>query len=195
MAETPDIDCGAGGAGRSDMASDVSRLDAWFVAEVLPLESVLIRFLRRIWRNENDIRDLCQDVYVEIYQAAQKEIPASTRAMSFAIARNVVVERIRREQIVSIEAVADLDVLGIAVDEPGPERAAMARQDLHRLQAVLGQLPEDWRTAVLLRKIDGLSPREIASRMGVGERTAFRYLSSGLALLTDLFQADTGKSP
>lgn len=174
------------------MASDVSRVDAWFVAEVLPLEPVLIRFLRRIWRNENDIRDLCQDVYVEIYQAAQKEIPASARAMSFAIARNVVVERVRREQIVSIEAMADLDVLGIAVDEPGPDRAAMARQDLHRLQTALGQLPDDWRAAVLMRKIDGLSPREIAVRMGVGERTAFRYLSSGLAMLADLFHDDSG---
>jgi len=178
------------------MASNVSRVDAWFVAEVLPLEPVLIRFLRRIWRNENDIRDLCQDVYVEIYQAAQKEIPASARAMSFAVARNVVVERVRREQIVSIEAMADLDVLGIAVDEPGPDRAAMARQDLHRLQRALGQLPEDWRAAVLMRKIDGLSPREIAARMGVGERTAFRYLSSGLAMLADLFHDDSGgKAP
>jgi len=178
------------------MASDASRVDAWFVAEVLPLEPVLIRFLRRIWRNENDIRDLCQDVYVEIYQAAQKEIPASARAMSFAIARNVVVERVRREQIVSIEAMADLDVLGIAVDEPGPDRAAMARQDLHRLQLALGQLPEDWRAAVLMRKIDGLSPREIAVRMGVGERTAFRYLSCGLAMLADLFHDDSGgKAP
>ena len=119
-------------------------------------------------------------------------IPASARAMSFAIARNVVVERVRREQIVSIEAMADLDVLGIAVDEPGPDRAAMARQDLHRLQLALGQLPEDWRAAVLMRKIDGLSPREIAMRMGVGERTAFRYLSSGLAMLADLFHDDSG---
>lgn len=176
------------------MASDVSRLDAWFTAEVLPLEPVLIRFLRRIWRNENDIRDLCQDVYVEIYQAAQKELPASARAMSFAIARNVVADRVRREQIVSIEAMADLDVLGIAIDEPGPDRAAMARQDLHRLQAALARLPEDWRAAVLMRKIDSLSPREIATRMGVGERTAFRYLSSGLEMLADLFHDDGGKS-
>jgi RNA polymerase sigma-70 factor (ECF subfamily) len=173
------------------MASNVSRVDAWFVAEVLPLEPVLIRFLRRIWRNESDIRDLCQDVYVEIYQAAAKEIPASASALSFAIARNLVVERIRREQIVSIEAVADLDVLGIAVDEPGPDRTVMARQDLHRLQAALDRLPQDWRAAVLMRKLEGLSPREIALRLGIGERTAFRYLSSGLAMLADLFHDDT----
>ncbi len=179
------------------MASDVLRVDAWFIAEVLPLESVLIKFLRRIWRNESDIRDLCQDVYVEIYQAARKEIPASARAMTFTIARNVVVERIRREQIVSIEAVADPDELGIAMDEPGPDRATMARQDLYRLQAALERLPEDWRAAVLMRKVDGLSPREIAMRLGIGERTAFRHLSSGLAMLADLFHDDTfpGRKP
>ncbi len=185
MAETLDTK-DSDGTGRTQ-ASELSRLDAWFVREVLPLESVLLRFLRRGWRNESDIRDLCQDVYVEVYETARKELPASAKAITFAIARNVLVERIRREQIVSIEAVADLDILGISVDEPGPDRVVMAREDLHRLQGALKHLPQEWREVVIMRKIQGLSPREIAIRMGIGERTVFRHLSLGLAMLTDLF--------
>src|SRR6185437_14527106 len=51
------------------------------------------------------IKDLCQDVYVEVYEAAHAEIPQSAKAFVFAVARNILVDRIRREQIVSIEAV------------------------------------------------------------------------------------------
>lgn len=175
---------------RPQLAVKASKVDSWFAQEVLPLEPALLKFMRRGWRNESDIRDLCQDVYVEVYETAQREIPLSAKAFTFAVARNVLVDRIRREQIVSIEAVADPEVLGISVDEPGPDRTAIARQDLRRLQAALERLPESWRKAVIMRKVEGLSPREIAIRMGVAERTAFLHLASGLAMLADLFQDD-----
>lgn len=175
---------------RRKSASRTSDADVWFVREILPLETALLGFMRRGWRNENDIRDLCHDVYVEVYETARKEIPESARAFAFAVARNVLIDRIRREQIVSIEAVADPEILGISTDDPGPDRTAIARQDLRRLQAALERLPESWRKAVVMRKVDGLSPREIATRLGISERTAFLHLSSGLAMLTDLFQDD-----
>ena len=47
-----------------------------------------------------------------------------------------------------IEAVADLEALGVSVDEPGPERAAIARQDLRKLQAALERLPARWQEVV-----------------------------------------------
>lgn len=131
---------------------------------------------------------------MEIYEAAQKEIPASAGAFTFAIARNVLVDRIRREQIVSIEAVADLEVLGISVDEPGPDRSAMARQDLRRLQAALDRLPERWRDAVVMRKVEGLSLPEIAARMGIAERTVSQHLTSGIVALTNQFHNDHSDS-
>ena len=48
---------------------DPERLDAWFVGEVLPLEPDLMRFLRRNWRNESDVADLRQELYVRLYDA------------------------------------------------------------------------------------------------------------------------------
>jgi len=184
MAETPD------NRDEPGFVADSANVDAWFVREVLPLESALRKFLRRGWRNESDIRDLCQDVYMEIYKAAQKELPASASAFTFAVARNVLVDRVRREQIVSIEAVADLEVLGISVDEPGPDRSVMARQDLRRLQAALDRLPERWREAVIMRKVEGRSLPEIAARMGIAERTVSQHLTSGIVSLANQFHVD-----
>lgn len=90
----------------TDMAAP--ELDAWFAREVLPLEAILVQFLKRNWRNKSDIADLLQDVYVGVYEAAQKKIPESARAFVFTAARNVLVSRARRERIVPFEAVADM---------------------------------------------------------------------------------------
>ncbi|HVP85706.1 MAG TPA: sigma-70 family RNA polymerase sigma factor [Rhizomicrobium sp.] len=187
MAETPDNHFDRAEALEISVAS---RLDDWFVAEVLPLETSLRKFLRRGWRNEADIRDLCQDVYVAVYEAAAREIPTSARAFVFTVARNVVADRVRRAQIVPIEAVADLEALGVTVDEPGPERTAIARQDLRKLQAALERLPQRWREVVVMRKVQGLSLPEIVTRLGIAERTVSQHLTSGIAALANIFHDD-----
>lgn len=131
--------------------------DVWFVREVLPLEAALMQFLRRSWRNRADVDDLCQEVYMRVYEAAKERIPDPVRPFVFATARNLIINRVRREQIVAIETIADLEALNIAADEPGPDRNAMAREELRRLQAALDNLPPRCRQAVILKKIEGLA--------------------------------------
>ena len=72
MVETPETsreDADLRHAGAAMTASDVK---AWFVREVLPLEAALMQFLRHNWRNNSDIDDLRQEVYVRVYEAAQQ---------------------------------------------------------------------------------------------------------------------------
>jgi RNA polymerase sigma-70 factor (ECF subfamily) len=188
MTEAPGDHCNPEGHRGTDvMASDVN---AWFVREVLPLEASLLKFLRRGWRNESDIKDLCQDVYVEIYEAARTEIPKAARAFTFSVARNVLIDRIRQAHIVPIDAVADPEELGIALDEPGPDRTAMGRQELRRLQFALERLSPRLREALVMRKIEGLTRPEIAVRMGIAERTVSQHLASGVVALAALFHSE-----
>lgn len=163
-------------------AADVN---AWFVREVLPLEAGLIRFLSRRWRNQKDVEDLLQDVYMRVYEAAQKELPHPARPFVFTVARNLLINRSRREHVVAIQSVADVDLLNVFDEEPGPERNVMAREELVRLQEALDQLPPRAREAVILRKIEGLSRREIAERMGITEQTVNRHLTDGMYALTE----------
>jgi RNA polymerase sigma factor (sigma-70 family) len=164
-----------------------SAVNAWFVREVLPLEASLMRFLRRGWRKDGDLEDLCHDVYVRVYQAAAKEIPHPAKPFVFSVARNLLINRVRREHVVSIEAVADPDTLGVALDEPGPDRNVMARQELHLLQAALNRLPSRWREVVIMKKVEGLSRPEIAARLGIAEATVSQHLAAGMAALADIF--------
>lgn len=170
-------------------------VDLWFAREVLPLEAVLVQFFRRNWRNQSDIADLLQDVYVSVYEAAQNRIPDSARQFTFTTARNLLISRARRDRIVLFEAVADMETLGAAADTPGPEQSVMARDELLRLQAGLNSLPTRSREAFILRQIEGLSRREIAQRMGISETTVRWHLSEGLRVLTDIMygkSADAG---
>jgi RNA polymerase sigma factor (sigma-70 family) len=197
MAETPQNGREGDGNGH-ETGLLASRVNAWFVREVLPLEAALKRYLRHGWRSETDIGDMCQDVFVRSLESARREIPRSTKPFVFSIARNLLIDRLRKDQIVSIDAVADLDSFGLATDEPAPDRSAMARQELRRLQAALSNLPQRWRDAIVMQKIEGLSRREVAARMGVAEITVAQHLASGIAALAEQFHnesSDFGNAP
>ena len=190
MAETLDTSHESTDLLRPVAALAACEVDVWFAHEVLPLEAALVQFLRHNWRNKSDIADLLQDVYVRVYEAALKQIPESARAFVFATARNLLINRVRREQIIPIEAVADLDALGVAMDEPGPDRSVIARDELRRLQDVLDRLPRRSREAIVMKQVEGLSRREIATRMGVTEKTVKWHLNEGVRELADILYGE-----
>ena len=170
--------------------TSMSAADDWFDREVLPLETLLMQFLERNWRNPSDIPDFRQDVYVRVYEAALNEIPENTRQFVLTTARNLLIDRARHERVVPIEAAADLEDLGAAADFPGPERIVAARDELRHLQAALDRLPPRCREAIVLRRIRGLSRSEIAQRMGITEFSVSRYLSRGICTLADILHGE-----
>jgi RNA polymerase sigma factor (sigma-70 family) len=167
-----------------------SELDNWFVGNVLPLEASLMRFLRRNWREESDMLDLRQDIYVRIYESAARGLPELVKPFVFATARNLLIDRARHAKIVLIETIADLDTLELWVDELSPERHASGRMELRQLQQALEHLPPRCRLVVELRKIEGLSQREVAARLGITEDTVERQVANGMRALADALLAE-----
>ena len=159
----------------------------WFIREVLPFEPVLMRYLRRNWRRKDDIPDLRNDIYVQIYESALKQIPDKPRQFVISTARNLLVDRFRREHIVPIEAVADLDALQATLEISDPERTLVARDELRRLQGLLEHLPPRTREVIVMRRIEGLSRPEISARLGISEETISAHVTAGMRLLTEMF--------
>lgn len=108
------------GLGGQNVSGPEPDLHAWFVREVLPLEAALRGYLRNNRQSSADISDLLQDIYVRVYEAARKERPVSTRAFVFTTAHNLLVNRVKREKIVPLTAVENLEALGIASEAPAP---------------------------------------------------------------------------
>jgi RNA polymerase sigma-70 factor (ECF subfamily) len=179
---------GSAGLAPADTNDAVARADAWFAREILPLEVSLMQFLQHNWRLKNEIPDLRQEVYTRVYESAVKRIPEKPKHFLFATARNLLIDRARQARVIPIDAASDLDALDPASDTPGPDQIVMARDELRRLQAALEKLSPRCREAVVLGRIQGLSRREIASRMGVTEGTAAQYLAEGICALVEHLQ-------
>lgn len=163
-----------------------SELDAWFIREVLPLEAALMRYLRRNWREEGDLADLRQDVYVRVYDAARQGIPKQAKPFVFSTARNLLIDLVRRSRVISIETVADLELSNVSTEEVSPEQQVIARAELRQLQAALDRLPPRCREVVVMRKIDGISQREVAFRLGIAEDTVEKHVAKGARMLADI---------
>lgn len=169
-------------------------LDSWFKREILQHEAALLRCLARVWPRKHEIQDLRQETYARVYAAAQVARPTSPRSFLFTTAHHLMVDRVRRERVVSIETVGDIEALSLSVDEISIERRVGARQELRLLARALDRLPPKCRTVVWLRRVEGLSQKEVAQRLGVTEKTIEQHVSKGARLLAELMlSADAGE--
>jgi RNA polymerase sigma-70 factor (ECF subfamily) len=195
MAEIPDTRREKSAPGGAAMTT-APEVKAWFLREVLPLEAALMRFLQKSYRNHSELTDLRQDIYAELLKVARERIPDPTPPFVFTVARNQLVDRIRRERVIPIDSALEIGELEIAIDAPPPDRAVAARDELRRLNTAIDQLPPRCREAVVMARIDGLSGREIAQRMNITESAVSRYVKNGLRTLADaLYGGDTRGTP
>jgi RNA polymerase sigma-70 factor (ECF subfamily) len=165
-------------------------LDSWFTREVMVHDEALTRYLQRSWPRADDIHDLRQETYVRIYEAAREQIPAIVRPFLFTIARRLMTDRIRRQRIVAIDSVGDLDALNVLVDDISPERDMAAHQELRQLAEALDALPPKCREVVWMRRIDELPQREVAERLGMSQKTVEWHMVKGMKRLIDAMLGD-----
>lgn len=169
-------------------------LDDWFVREILAHEAALAGYLRRCWPHRDELHDLRQEIYVRVYEAAGKSLPAMPKSFLFATARHLMTDRLRRGRVVSIEAVGDLESLNVLVDELSPERWCGGRQVLRRLADAFDRLPRRCREVVWLRRVEELPQREVAMRLGVSEKTVEKHVAKGMRLLADHYHGDAPRA-
>ena len=158
-------------------------LEQWFIREVLAHEGALMRHLSRVWPNRSEIRDIRQEAYVRVYEAARRARPLAPKSFLFATARNLMTDRMRRERVVCIEARGELDALNVLVDEISPERRTSAHEELAHLARAFERLQLRCREVMWLTKVENLSQQEVASRLGVQEKAVEKQVSRGIRLL------------
>lgn len=163
----------------------------WLASQILPHEAALRASLRRLVRAQIDIDDVVQESYAVVASLDDVSHVQHARAYLFSVARSVVLQQLRRSRVVSIEAVAEIDQLDITHDDRSPERHAIAGQALRRVGELLAGLPKRRREAFVLRKLEGLSQREIALRMGISESTVEKHIGKCLKHLLQAFAQDS----
>lgn len=163
---------------------------AWLAEHILPCEPALRDWLRRRLSLRQDVDDVIQETYAILAGMADVSHILQPRAYVYSVAHSVVLQQLRRAQVVSIEAVAEIDRVAIVGDEVSPERMASSRQELARIGALIDSLPEKCRQAFVLRRVEGYSQREIAERMQISENTVEKHICKGIRVLMDSMKHD-----
>lgn len=172
----------------------------WFLRNVLPHEPSLRRWLARAKPLDLDVDDIIQESYAIFADLEAVDDIRFPRAYLFQVARSVITKHVRRARVVSIQTMDDLTQLDHEDEGPTPERTAIDRDQLRRLAQAIGSMPAKTQEAFVLRRIEGLSQREIAGRMAISENTVEKHISRGLRFLTDWFgnggkpQSDVSKT-
>lgn len=156
-----------------------ARIAAWVATRVMPHEAAVRARLARFCRAGEEIDELIQDAYCRLAMLEAVDHIDRPDAYFFSIARNLLIRRLKRAQVVPIETVAEIDA--ISVDEaPSPERQVGARLDYDRVRAIIAALPERCRRIVEMRRIEGLPQKEIARRLGVTEKVVEKQVWQGI---------------
>ena len=144
-------------------------------------------WLRRRRLGGLDIDDIIQETYTRLVAAESVSHVHDAKSYTFQTAGSVVIDHLRRMKVVSISSVPDLDYLEVVSDDPSPERQAIDRDELHRLAGMIARLPGKVRDVFTLRRVYGLSQREVAGRLGLAESTVEKHMSRGFLLMLDQF--------
>jgi RNA polymerase sigma-70 factor (ECF subfamily) len=166
----------------------------WLARHVLPNEPALRAWLRRRRLSDSEIDDLVQETYAKLISLDSVDAIRDPKSYTFQVAHSIFASRIRRARIVPIHAGVNLGELAIPADGGTPEDIVQAREELMELADALASLPLRCRTAFLLRRIDGLSQREVAQKLGIAEKTVENYMTQAIRFLMDRYGRG-GKTP
>jgi RNA polymerase sigma-70 factor, ECF subfamily len=151
-----------------------------FEETALPFIDVVYDSVLRLTGDPANAQDLTQETFLRAFRSFDTfQAGSNCRAWLLRIAYNLFCNdyRKRRRLPEAFTADGDTDPFDeLATDEPGPEEAAIRLLDHESLHWALAQLPEEFRTAVTLVDIHGLSCAEAAEVMGTPRGTVLSRL-------------------
>ncbi|MET3667639.1 RNA polymerase sigma factor [Caulobacter sp. 1776] len=157
----------------------------WLARNALPHEPALRAWLARRPLAGLEVDDIVQETYAILAALERVDHIQTPRTYMFEVAKSLVLRALRRSRIVAFETLAEAESLEPPCEAPSPETVAADRQDLTRIAALIAGLPTKCREAFTLRKVLGLSQREVAQRMGVSENTVEKHVGKGIGRLMD----------
>ncbi|MFT0534175.1 RNA polymerase sigma factor RpoE [Castellaniella hirudinis] len=172
---------------------------------VIKYQRKIMRLLSRMIRDPADIEDVAQEAFVKAYRALPQfrgESAFYTWLYRIAIntARNWQAASFRRPVTVSVTEQEDgetFDQIDGLSDSSTPESVLASRQIAQTVNQAIEALPDDLRTAIVLREIEGMSYEDIANTMqcpiGTVRSRIFRAREAIAARLRPVMDQDSAR--
>ena len=150
-------------------------------------ERGLKRFLSRFFPRAQDVDDIAQETFLRAFAAEADRDVLTPRAFLYRIARNLALnERAKHANTTtgSIEDYPDPSVLG-AGDQVSGEDLIEGRRKMAIFAEAVSSLPPQCRRVFMLRKVHGLSQKEVAEKLGISASTVEKHVAMGLLKCSD----------
>jgi RNA polymerase sigma-70 factor (ECF subfamily) len=141
------------------------------------------RLAYRLTGNSHDAEDLTQEVFVRVFRSLSSYTPGTFEGWLHRITTNLFLDMARRRQRIRFEGLGDESAQWLSGAEPTPAQAFDDRHLDGDIQAALKALAPEYRAAVVLCDIEGLSYEEIAETLGVKLGTVRSRIHRGRAQL------------
>lgn len=139
----------------------------------------LVRFLSAKLGDRQAAADVAHDAYLRVMERASQERIDSPRAFLYRTALNLVIDEHRRNAVRRSEPLEVLDEEE-RYHAPSPHSSLAQGQRLDLLQRALDELPALCREAFLLRRLEGLSHGEIATRLGIAQPLVEKHIVNAM---------------
>lgn len=163
----------------------------WLATHVMPHEPAVRGWLRRGRHLHADVDDIIQEAYAKLVCVSDVSVIQNVRAYFFQTAYSVVAGRLRRKNVVPMASISEIEGLHAGIDEITPEDSLAGRNELQLLADMIKHLPDKTRRVFVLRRVSGLSQKEVSSQTGIPESTVEKHVAKALGLLMSAY-ADGG---
>jgi RNA polymerase sigma factor (sigma-70 family) len=152
--------------------------------EIVRVHSVRVyRLAYRLTGNVHDAEDLTQEVFVRVFRSLSSYTPGTFEGWLHRITTNLFLDQARRRRKIRFDALADDADQRLPGRAPTPEHALQDQLFDADVESALAALPPDFRAAVVLCDIEGLSYEEIAAILDVKLGTVRSRIHRGRMLL------------
>ncbi|MDA0350171.1 MAG: RNA polymerase sigma factor [Verrucomicrobia bacterium] len=169
------------------MSNRETEQSIWFVDAVLPFEAGLRRWIRSRFSAIRDVDDLIQDTFSRILKAHDSGPVPNPQAFLFVVSRNLAINRLQRMKLEYSPEAEELDPLVLADEMASPFESTALQEEIDQLVSAIRSLPERCRQVMTLRKIYGLSQKEVAAKLEISENTVEVQVGIGMRKCTAFF--------
>ncbi len=143
------------------------------------------RLAYRLTGNPHDAEDLTHDVFIRVFRSLHSYQPGTFEGWLHRITTNVFLDKMRRKQRIRFDFLPEDAAGRLASGEPGPEQTYADTHFDDDIQRALDALSPDFRAAVVLCDIEGLSYEEIAATLGIKLGTVRSRIHRGRSQLRE----------
>jgi RNA polymerase sigma factor (sigma-70 family) len=151
----------------------------------MPHQAALLSLAVRLTNDAEVAKDILHDVYAELLTGEGWRVAINPRAFVMRIVYCRSVDWVNRQKIVPIQNLPKFDALMVADKGPDAFVVLSDKEELETVMAVIRRLPKQCRRVLTMRRIEEMSPKIIAARLGISIWTVEKHLAKGLTFLAE----------